>query len=298
MPSPRTTFFADFRQFFVRGLGIVLPSVLTLALVWWAYGFLQNNVAGPINAAVREGVILAAPRLLPPERLPEWYQVREAQVQEVRVERERKGAPRMADEEIRARVRAQNFAEWWGQHWYLGAIGFIIALVLVYLAGLMVGNFLGKRVFTRLERLITSFPVIKQVYPSVKQVVEFLLGGGDTAMPSGRVVLVEFPRPGMWMIGLMTGEAISEVNRRVGGDCVTVFVPTSPTPFTGFAVAVRRDQVVELEMTFDEALRYVVSGGVLIPEALRPRAIDGPRGPDRAKPGLARAEGAGAQGRG
>lgn len=268
---PRKTFWSDFRQFFMRGLGVLLPSVLTLALLWWAYGFLKSNVAEPINGAVREVLRIGLPAVLPVEKLPAWLTVTERQLDDARADRARRGAEPIDTDSLRAQEQSRHFAEWWQARWYLQAIGFIVALTVVYLAGLLLGNFLGRRLWNAIERLLTSLPVLKQVYPSVKQVVEFLLGGGDSAMHSGRVVLLEFPRPGMWMVGLMTGEAIHPPALEPGGDLVTVFVPTSPTPFAGFAVTARRSEVVELNMTFEEAIRYVVSGGVLVPERLRAR---------------------------
>lgn len=269
---PRKTFWSDFRQFFMRGLGVLLPSVLTLALLWWAYGFLRSSVAEPINGAVREVLRVGLPAVLPPERLPDSLTVTDTQLAEARAERSRRGAERIDDDSLRALEQSRHFAEWWQARWYLQAIGFVVALVVVYLAGLLLGNYLGRRLWTAIERLLTSLPVLKQVYPSVKQVVEFLLGGGESAMHTGRVVLIEFPRPGMWMIGLMTGEALRPPSLERLDELVTVFVPTSPTPFAGFAVTARRSEVVELEMTFEEAIRYVVSGGVLVPERLRTRS--------------------------
>ncbi len=276
MTKSRKTFWTDFRQFFLRGLGILLPSVLTLALLWWAYGFLRNNVAEPINSAVREVVIFTAPRIVDDRRLPEWFTVTDEQVARLRDERSRLGQPRVSDDHLRADARAKIFAEWWRSHWYLEAIGFVIAVVLVYLAGVLVGNFVGKRVWQRVEGFLTSLPVLKQVYPSVKQVVEFLMGGGfgggegGQAVPAGKVVLVQFPRPGCWMVGLMSGRSMQAIER-LGGNVehVSIFMPTSPTPFTGFAISVPRKEIIEVDMSLDEAIRYLVSGGVLIPPRMR-----------------------------
>ncbi len=272
MASTRKTFWTDFRQFFLRGLGILLPSVLTLALLWWAYGFLRNNVAEPINSAVREVVIFTAPKVMPERSLPDWFNVTDEQVRRLQDERQRLGQPALSPEKLRASARAKNFAEWWRGHWYLEAIGFIVALVLVYLAGLLMGNYLGRRVWLHVERFLTSLPVLKQVYPSVKQVVEFLLGGdvNGPAIPSGKVVLVQFPRPGCWVVGLMSGRSLRAIEQASGGDeFMSVFIPTSPAPLGGFAISFRRSEIVEVDMTLDEAVRYLVSAGVLLPPRLR-----------------------------
>ncbi len=261
----RKSFWDDFKQFFSRGLGIVLPSVLTLALLWWAYGFLQTRVAEPINGAVRQGIIVTAPELFKAESLPEWFAVTDAQVAARQRTRAEQGQPELADEQVRRRIRSENFSIWWHDRWYMQAIGFVVALILVYLAGLLVGNLIGRRLIQRFERLFTTVPVIKQVYPSVKQVVEFLIGGEEKVLPSSRVVLVQYPRHGIWSIGLMTGETMKSIEAVAGEECVTIFIPSSPTPFTGYTITVPKKDVLELNISLDDALRFCVSGGVLVP---------------------------------
>ncbi len=259
------TFLGDFKQFFLRGLGILLPSVLTLAILWWAYGFLKERVAEPINSAVREVILIAGPGAVGSARMPEWYQITDQHLLEARAERERRGLPRLSEPALRTRLQSEGFQNWWNSNWYMQAIGFIVAMIVVYLAGVLVGNLIGKSIFIRVERLLTRLPFLKQVYPSIKQVVEFLLGGGAQALPSNRVVLVEYPRKGIWSVGLMTGETMRAIELVAGVECVTVFVPSSPTPFTGYTLTVPRNSVYELPISLDEALRFVVSGGVLVP---------------------------------
>lgn len=260
-----TTFWGDFKKFFLRGLGILLPSVLTLALLWWAYGFLKERVAEPINSAVRQVFITAGPPIAGEPNMPHWYHISAAQLVESQAERKRLGQASLSDAALQARLRTEAFREWWVGRWYMQAMGFIVALIVVYLAGVLVGNLIGRSVFNALERLLTRLPFLKQVYPSIKQVVEFLLGGGGRSLPSNRVVLVEYPRKGIWSVGLMTGETMRVIEAVAGVECVTVFVPSSPTPFTGYTLTVPRDSVIELPISLDEALRFVVSGGVLVP---------------------------------
>lgn len=259
------TFWGDFKTFFYRGLGILLPSVLTLALLWWAYGFLKERVAEPINSAVRQVFIVGAPSVIGEASMPEWYHVSDAQLADTHADRRRIGQPLLTDSTLRARLRADAFRDWWQSRWYMQAMGFIVALIVVYLAGVLVGNLIGRSAFNYVERLLTRLPFLKQVYPSVKQVVEFLLGGGGRALPSNRVVIVEYPRKGIWSLGLMTGETMRVIEAVAGVECVTVFIPSSPTPFTGYTLTVPRDSVIELPISLDEALRFVVSGGVLVP---------------------------------
>ncbi len=266
----RHTFGSDFRKFFFRGLAILLPSLVTLAIVFWAYNFLNNNIASPINAGVRTAVATLAPRILGEEDLAgmaSWYLVTPEELAEAR---QRIRNPEISAETLTARVRAESLREVWDDRIYLSAIGFVVAIILVYLAGILVGNYLGRRTYQRLEGWLVRLPVIKQVYPNVKQVTDFLLGESDdkqkAKLPSsGRVVLVEYPRKGIWTVGLLTGDTMRAIMEVAGEPCVTVFIPSSPTPFTGYTITVPAAEVHELPISFDEAIRFVVSGGVLVP---------------------------------
>jgi len=142
-------------------------------------------------------------------------------------------------------------------------IGLVVAIIMVYFAGRLLGGYFGRRIYRRLESTIISIPGVKQVYPYVKQIVDFLFGE-DRQVGFERVVVVEYPRKGIWSIGLLTGQAMKTVAERAG-DSVTVFIPSSPTPFTGYTITLPRSEVYDLPITIDEALRFVVSGGVLLP---------------------------------
>lgn len=267
----RKTFGSDFRTFFFRGLGILLPSVVTLALLWWAYGFVKVRIAEPINWAVRQGVVVAMPRIVPAGAHPSWYTVTDEDIALARELRRTTSRPALSDAELRKRIRAQNLEEVWRARWYLQAIGFVVAIVLVYLAGVLVGNYLGRRIYLKVESWLVRVPGVKQVYPHVKQVVDFVFGEkqGAQALKVGRVVVVEYPRKGIWSVGLMTGESLSVIETAAGSSCVTIFIPSSPTPFTGYTITVPASDVMFVDLTLDEALRFVVSGGVLVPDKVR-----------------------------
>jgi uncharacterized membrane protein len=115
----------------------------------------------------------------------------------------------------------------------------------------------------RLERVITSVPIFKQVYPYVKQVVDFLFSD-DKPIKFNRVVAVEYPRRGIWAVGLVTGSSMRSIEEE-SGESLTIFIPSSPTPFTGYTITVPHDEVHELPISIDEALRFTISGGVLVP---------------------------------
>lgn len=259
----------DFRVFFFKGLGILMPSLVTLALLLWAFNFLRLNIAEPINWTVRQGVMVVAPKTVysgvPAEQLPDWYRVTD---EEMRAARPGKFET-LTDEQkeaLRQRLRGEALATEWRERWFLQSIGFVVAVIVVYLAGVLVGNFLGKRMYQRFEGWLIRVPFIKQVYPNVKQISDFLFGSEESALPTtGKVVLVEYPRKGIWTVGLMTGGTMRSIAEVIGKPSITVFIPSSPTPFTGYTITVPAEDVRELDISFDEAIRFVVSGGVLVP---------------------------------
>ena len=269
----RTTFWNDFKTFFVRGLAILLPSVLTLWLLVQGYRFVETNVAEPINSGIRQVVIFSAPRIFEQKDLPEWFTVDETRVQRRLERREAEGRREISPELARNQVREENLAEYWNDHWYLRLIGLFVAIVLIYLAGVLLGGFIGRRIYVRIERLLARVPIFKQVYPHVKQVVDFLFGQGQSPRENfKRVVLVEYPRKGIWTIGLMTGSSLGEIHQVADSECVAIFIPSSPTPFTGYTITIPKKEVIDLPLSIEEALRFVVSGGVLVPERVRPGA--------------------------
>jgi uncharacterized membrane protein len=267
-PGAKRSFASDFREFFLRGLAILLPSVLTIWLLVAAYGFVQRNIAEPINASIRQAVLYVAPKVVPEERLPDWFSVPADKVHEARDQRALQGLRPLPEPVLRAQIRERNFAEYWNAHWYLQVIGLVAAIILFYLAGVLLGGFIGRRIYSRIEGLLTRIPLIKQVYPSVKQVTEFLFGEKNQ-LSFNRVVIVEYPRPGIWSLGFHTGNTLRSINRRAGVECVSVFIPSSPTPFTGYAINLPKDEVFDVNMTVEEALRFVISGGVLVADAER-----------------------------
>lgn len=271
--SPRS-FFADFKLFFVRGLVVLLPSVLTLWIVVKAYQFIDTAIAEPINRGIR---------LVMYNATPHWSVLRrefEPTDEEIAAERARlvqSGRRNLNDSVIRGELVTREIEVWWDTR-FLGAmnlVGLIVAITSVYIAGRLLGGFFGRRIYRRLERAITSLPVVKQVYPSVKQVVDFLFGQ-DRQIQFNRVVLVEYPRKGIWSVGLGTGAAMKSVQDVAGEESMTIFIPSSPTPFTGYTITVPRRNTIDLPITIDEALKFVVSGGVLLPKGQVPPGAESP----------------------
>ena len=115
------------------------------------------------------------------------------------------------------------------------------------------------------EKFIMNTPFLRQVYPYVKQVTDFLLTQKEQKSVFSRVVAVEYPRKGIWSMGMVTGSGLKKVVDSVEKEFLTILIPTSPTPFTGFVIMVPKEQTIELDMTIEEALRFALSAGVIAP---------------------------------
>lgn len=283
----KRSFWHDFRTFFVRGLVILLPSLLTLAILLWAYNFLKSNIAEPINWAVQRVVIQAVPQVYPNELdRPSWYLADRDEIIRRAPSSYRNYADLPAGQRrsITRQIRSEQLREYWRERWYLQGIGFVVAITAVYLAGVLVGNYLGRKLYVRFESWLIRIPIIKQVYPSVKQIVDFLIGEDTSSkLPtSGRVVLVEYPRRGIYTVGLLTGGTLKSIEKVAGEPSVTVFIPSSPTPFTGYTINLAASEVYPIDISFDEAIRFVVSAGVLVP--VREQVDDSGRLPGDAEP--------------
>jgi len=123
----------------------------------------------------------------------------------------------------------------------------------------------GRTLWRLIEKFIMNTPLLRRVYPYVKQVTDFLLTQEEQKELFKRVVAVEYPRKGVWSMGFVTGSGIKKVAQDLKKEILTVLIPTSPTPFTGFIVMVPKEQTIELDITVEEALRFAVSAGVITP---------------------------------
>jgi uncharacterized membrane protein len=144
-------------------------------------------------------------------------------------------------------------------------IGTILTLLIVFLTGLLAQNFIGSYVVRLWEALLNRIPIVNSIYSSVKQVSDTLFSSNGNAFR--KAVLVQYPRQGSWTIAFLTGTPGGDVAQHLQGDYVSVYVPTTPNPTSGFFLMMPKAETVELEMSVDEALKYIVSMGVVAPEA-------------------------------
>ncbi|MCB6185287.1 DUF502 domain-containing protein [Leeia sp. TBRC 13508] len=151
-----------------------------------------------------------------------------------------------------------------GQVKGLPGLGVVITLLVLLLTGLTVSNILGKRIYILWENVLSKIPVFKTIYSSVKQVSDTLLSSNGQAFR--KALLVHYPHQGSWTIAFQTGTPTGEVAEILPPDMVSVYVPTTPNPTSGFFLIVPKSETKELEMSVDEALKYIISMGVVAPK--------------------------------
>ncbi|MBC3910614.1 MULTISPECIES: DUF502 domain-containing protein [Undibacterium] len=145
-------------------------------------------------------------------------------------------------------------------------IGTVLTLLIVFVTGLLAQNFIGNYVIRAWESLLQRIPIVSSIYSSVKQVSDTLFSSSGNAFR--KAVLIEYPRRDCWTIGFLTGVPGGDVVNHLKGDFVSVYVPTTPNPTSGFFLMLPRDEAIELDMSVDAALKYIVSMGVVAPEHL------------------------------
>lgn len=213
-----------FRDHFLKGLAVILPTIVTIWIFIWGYSFIQNSIGIHISRSLAWLTILLS------------------------------GA--------HADVDRQRLIQFWVEGW--GAIiGFVIALMVVFAVGLMLASMVGKALWRMVEKFIMNTPFLRQVYPYVKQVTDFLFAKDEQKKMLSRVVAVEYPRKGIWTLGFVTGRSFKKIRENTQKELLAVLMPTSPTPFTGFVIMVPQDEVIELDIPMEDALRFIISCGVI-----------------------------------
>ena len=147
--------------------------------------------------------------------------------------------------------------------WNVPGAGIVVTLLIVFVTGLLAANFIGQRLFGWWEKLLARIPVVSSIYNSVKQVSDTVFSSSGNAFR--KALLVQYPRAGSWTIAFLTGVPGGDVCNHLVGDYVSVYVPTTPNPTSGFFLMMPRSDVVELDMDVDEALKYIISMGVVAP---------------------------------
>lgn len=153
-------------------------------------------------------------------------------------------------------------------------LGTILTLGIIFFVGVATHNLIGRQAVLIWEKLLNRIPVVRSVYSSVKQVSDTLLSSSGNAFR--KALLVEYPRQGSWTIGFLTGVPGGDVRNHLPGDYVSVYIPTTPNPTSGFFLMMPREDTIELDMNVDEALKYIVSMGVVSPESFDRKVVPHP----------------------
>ncbi len=272
-----------FRRAVLRGLGVLLPPLLTVVIFLWVGKTVINYVLEPMEQAARYILVEYATDIrsieeVPKETIQELSKVGglfsiagdlfvktidgkfipEYVDTGVRQHLGKSAMPTGAHDIYETYIDQQYLQRQYVIPVFLGV--FILAL---YLLGKFLAAGVGRILWGQLERLITTLPLVSNVYSSVKQVTDFMFT--EPNLEATRVVAIEYPRRGIWTLAMVTGESMLDIRAAANEPVLSVLVPTSPMPFTGFTMTVRKSETIDLDITVDQALQFIVSCGVVVP---------------------------------
>jgi len=152
--------------------------------------------------------------------------------------------------------------QWWGEP--LPGLGVALTILLIFVTGVLTANLVGRKVVGGWESLLERIPFVRSVYSAAKNFTEIVFS--DSGVAFSKVLLVEYPRKGLYTLTFQTATQVGEIQARTGEDVVACFVPTTPNPTSGFIIVVPKKDVIELDMEVEEAVKLVMSLGVVIPK--------------------------------
>ncbi len=150
-----------------------------------------------------------------------------------------------------------------GLHFIIPGIGFILTLFIIFSIGLASKNVIGRKILKRFEKFLDGIPMVKSIYSGAKQVIHTISTAKKAAF--SRVVLIQFPRKGIYSIGFITSEAQGEVQYVTKENVINVFIPTVPNPTTGFFLMIPREDIIPLNMSIEDGIKLIISGGIVTP---------------------------------
>ncbi|MCB9933641.1 MAG: DUF502 domain-containing protein [Planctomycetes bacterium] len=291
---------------FIKGLSIILPAVITIAIFAWVWDILRVYVVELTIQGIDSIKPYDARKLSQEELdyLPDGFFVGNgsegaAGIAVIHSEITLKRVPRVIDlpdkyqgltppgkprsvlqyvldangwqrtyDPVSGRVVAYN--------WFDYLLASVLGLTLVVLLGFLARNFFGRKFVALLEWFVTKVPVIRSIYPHAKQLVEFFFSD-NKAIEFDTVAVIEYPRFGLWSIAFVTGSGLKTVQEATGKRMVTVYVPSSPAPMTGYCMIMPAEDVIQVDITVEEAMKFVISGGVLAPKEEQVRPASGPQ---------------------
>ena len=287
--------FNPFRIATLRGIGIVLPPLLTIIIFFWIWNTLDRAILTPIEGLAQQAVYYFIDETRTNTEIKKAAMANQGDYVEFDGERVFVDSSNDRFAQIKSRWIPLEVAEvvrdnpgkeplLTSKDYYLRYIRLtylkrhlvipaFLALftVLLYLIGKLLAVRIGRLIYYYFEHLVTRLPIIRNVYSSVKQVTDFAFS--ESEVQFNRVVAVEYPRKGIWSIGFVTGEGFRQVREFTGEPMLSLLMPTSPMPATGFTITVAKSETIDLDLTIDQAIQYCVSCGVVVPNHQSPKQL-------------------------
>ncbi len=266
-----------FRSAVLRGLGVLVPPLLTIVIFLWVGNTIDEYLLRPVTFVAREAILWHqadirdnVPLDDPAQhtvvidgrmyrRLPNDTFVPEPVFDHVRRNHAaREPLPQTGEAVYRRYIDLQYL-----RPYYVMPLFLVVFVGLLYLLGNFMAAGIGHFFWRRFEQGVHRLPLVRSVYSSVKQVTDFLFS--ESNIEYTRVVAIEYPREGIWSLGFVTGESLVDIRGIANEPVVSLLMCTSPAPMTGFTITVRKSEIVDLNITIDQALQYIVSCGVVVP---------------------------------
>ncbi len=285
-----------FRRAVLRGLGVVLPPLLTIVVLIWAWNTIESYVLRPIETGIRHAIVWSIAETyseVPDGAKPTGQRrldgftyhgdrfvpdptgrrfVPEYVIKIVNEKADYFGPYAPAPATAKAYWHRYVEVEYMPRSIVLPVFLTVFTTVLYFLGRLFTFG-LGRWFVRGFDAAILRIPVVNKVYGSVKQVTDFAFS--EREIEFNRVVAIQYPREGIWSLGFVTGNSMKEIAEATGEQMLSVLMPTSPMPMTGFTVTVKKSEAIDLNLTVDEAIQFVVSCGVVVPPHQRnERMID------------------------
>jgi uncharacterized membrane protein len=288
--------FNPFQRATFRGIGIVLPPLLTILIFLWVWNTLDSAILTPIESIAQRTILYFIDETKSSDEIRELVASGRGKFEsqdgerffvsnssEPLVEVNSKWIPAEVmnavednpgrEPLITARDYNLRFIQLKYLKRHLVIPAFLATFIaLLYLLGKLLAIGIGRLLHNYFENLINRLPVIRNVYSSVKQVTDFAFSEQQEVQFS-RVIALEYPRPGMWALAFVTGEGMAELRDICGEPMITALVPTSPMPATGFSIMIPKSQTIDVDVSIDQAIQYCMSCGVVIPEHQNPKKV-------------------------
>jgi uncharacterized membrane protein len=291
-PEPRAH---PFRSAVMRGLGVLVPPLLTVVIFGWIISTTQHYFFEPVNAAARQTIAWMLRDQLredlvvsdPIKRTAQadgrlYYQLDDGSFLPVEICESVRHSSGTETLPQTGRAYLNRYAQLAYLRPYYAIPCFLaLFILLLYLLGKFLAAGVGGFFWDGIERAIHRLPLVRSVYSGVKQVTDFFLR--ERQIQFRRVVAVEYPRPGMWSIAFVTSEGLHDIRDAAAEPVLGIFIPTSPVPMGGYALVVRKREVLDLSLSVDQAIQFIVSCGLVLP----PQDVAGLRAnPSEKAPGL------------